>query len=375
MKRSISAMVGKGSLGHNSRSFYAENVKQEKSVNNVVFRNENLKEVYAELFDNPLKEYNAKQTRKDRRIEDYYKHIQQGKQEKLFHEVIFQIGNETNMPVDSKEGELAKEVLCEFMRGFEARNPNLRVFSAHLHMDEATPHLHIDFVPFTTGSKRGLETRVSLRKALGDQGFEGGTRENTELNQWVNSEKEQLAQVMLEYGIEWEKLGTQREHLSVLDYKKQERQKEIESLEIRVEKLEEQQIAIKDIEKITVSAVPFSKKVALEKSDYEKLASGAKKYVVQEKSESKLKKLLASKNKEIAELKETIKALSERLSGFTSVIHKQLDAAKLQQENARLQKDNQQMQSFIDLQGLGERFRAFLLGKERNGKEQTTIRE
>ena len=82
------------------------------------------------------------------------------------------------------------------MKGFGERNPQLRVFSAHLHMDEATPHLHIDFVPFTTGSKRGLDTRVSMKKALAAQGFEGGTRGATELNQWINSEKEVLSQVM-----------------------------------------------------------------------------------------------------------------------------------------------------------------------------------
>jgi len=64
-------------------------------------------------------------------------------------------------------------------------DPNLRVFSAHMHLDEATPHLHIDFVPFTTGSKRGLETRVSLKKALAAMGFTGGTRSETEWNQWV----------------------------------------------------------------------------------------------------------------------------------------------------------------------------------------------
>ena len=98
---------------------------------------------------------------------------------------------------------------------FQERNPNLRVFSAHLHMDEATPHLHIDFVPFTTGSKRGLDTRVSLKQALAAQGFKGGTRGATEWAQWVQSEKEQLAAVMERYDIQWEQKGTHEKHLSV----------------------------------------------------------------------------------------------------------------------------------------------------------------
>ena len=106
-------------------------------------------------------------------IDDYYKKICTGKQEKPFYEVIFQIGSKDNMAVGTAEGDKAKEILDEFMRGFEERNPQLKVFSAHLHMDEATPHLHIDFIPYITGSKRGLSTRVSLKKALEAQGFKG----------------------------------------------------------------------------------------------------------------------------------------------------------------------------------------------------------
>lgn len=104
-----------------------------------------------------------------------------------------------NMSAESENGTLARQVLDEYYRGFQERNPQLKVFSAHLHMDEATPHLHIDFVPFTTGSKRGLETRVSLKQALAAQGFKGGTREDTEWNQWVQSEKEKLAEKTDEY--------------------------------------------------------------------------------------------------------------------------------------------------------------------------------
>ena len=100
-----------------------------------------------------------------------------------------------------------------------------------LRMDEATPHLHIDFIPYTTGSKRGLETRVSLKKALAELGFKGGTRSETERNQWVAAEKEQLAEIMLKHDIEWEKKGTHEKHLSVLDFEKKERAKEVAELE------------------------------------------------------------------------------------------------------------------------------------------------
>lgn len=219
-------MVGKGSVNHNSRKFKTENVDAECSYLNVDDCNESIKKVYHELFDEALARYNAKQTRADRKIANYYEKIHSSKQEKPFHELILQIGDKENMSAESENGQLARQVLDAYYRKFQARNPNLYVFSAHLHMDEATSHLHIDFVPFTTGSKRGLDTRVSLKQALAAQGFKGGFRSETEWNQWVQSEKEQLAAVMERYGIEWEQKGTHEKHLSVLDYKKQQRTEE-----------------------------------------------------------------------------------------------------------------------------------------------------
>ena len=231
MKRTISFMTGKGSVNHNSRKFHAKNTDPERSCLNVEYCNENIKDVYHELFDEALARYNEKQTRSDRRIDDYYEKIRSGKQEKPFHEIILQIGDKDNMGAKTENGQLAVKVLDKYMQDFQRRNPTLRVFSAYLHMDEATPHLHIDFVPYTTGSKRGLDTRVSLKQALSALGFKGGTRRETELNQWVAYEKEQLAAVMLEHGIEWEKKGTHEKHLSVLDFEKKERAKEVAELE------------------------------------------------------------------------------------------------------------------------------------------------
>ncbi len=240
MKRTISAMVGKGSVRHNNRDFTAENVDKERTKNNIVYCNESIKNVYHEMFDDALEKYNAKQTRADRVIKDYYEKIRTGKQEKLFHEVILQIGNMEDMHATSEDGQLAKTVLDKYMNGFQERNPNLRVFSAHLHMDEATPHLHIDFVPFTTGSKRGLETRVSLKKALAAQGFVGGSRSSSEWKQWVESEKQVLAECMLEYGIEWDKLGTHNKHRTVDQFKREKLEEEVAELEIKKESIEHQ---------------------------------------------------------------------------------------------------------------------------------------
>lgn len=231
MKKTISIEVGKGSQAHNSRKFKASNVDAERTENNVCYCNENIRKVYHELFDDAVKRYNDKQTRADRKIDDYYKKIRTGKQEKLFHEIVVQIGNKDDTNVKGEDCELVSRILDEYYSGFKERNPQLRVFSAHLHLDEETPHLHIDFVPFMTGSKRGLDTRVTLKQALAMQGFKGGTREETEWSQWVQSEKDILAAVMEKHGVEWLQLGTKREHLSVLDYKKQEREKEIIALD------------------------------------------------------------------------------------------------------------------------------------------------
>jgi hypothetical protein len=244
LKRTISFMTGKGSVNHNSRKFHAKNIDSERSYLNVEYCNEDVKDVYHELFDEALVRYNEKQTRSDRKIDDYYDKICFGKQEKPFHEIILQIGDKDNMGATTENGQLAAKVLDEYMRDFQRRNPTLRVFSAYLHMDEATPHLHIDFVPYTTGSKRGLDTRVSLKQALSALGFKGGTRSETELNQWVQHEKKQLAEIMLERGIEWEQKGTHEKHLSVLDFKKKERAKEVAELEAKKESLEEHNVAI-----------------------------------------------------------------------------------------------------------------------------------
>ena len=170
--------------------------------------------------------------RNDRKITDYYEKIRQGKQEKLFHEVIFQIGNREDMGVGTEEGELAVKVLDEYMKDFQKRNPTLRVFNCYLHLDEATPHLHIDFVPYVSNWKgKGMDTRVSLKQAMKSLGFEGGSKRDTELNQWINHEKEVLAEVMERNGIEWEKKGTHEKHLNVYEFKKKERMKEVQELE------------------------------------------------------------------------------------------------------------------------------------------------
>ena len=123
IKRTISVMLGKGSVSHNSRKFKAENIDGERTSQNITYCTEPIKQVYHNLFDEALERYNTKQKRADRRIDNYYEKIRTGKQEKLFHEVILQIGNKDNTSAISEDGQLAAKVLDEYMRDFQLRNP------------------------------------------------------------------------------------------------------------------------------------------------------------------------------------------------------------------------------------------------------------
>ena len=286
MKRTISGMIGAGSLAHNRRDFVAENVDPKRTQYNICYRNENLQEVYKELFDEAVERYNVGK-RNDRKITNYYEKIRLGKQEKLFHEVIFQVGNCGDMAVGTEEGELAVKVLDDFIKDFEKRNPTLRLFNCYLHLDESTPHLHVDFVPYVSGwTGKGMDTKVSLKQALKNLGFPGGSKRDTELNQWINHEKEVLAEVAKKHGIEWEQKGTHEEHLDVYNFKKKERKKEVQALEQEKEYLtaENESLAFKisevkaDIEKLEDEKLQFKK----DKDAAEKRAK---------KAETELKKL------------------------------------------------------------------------------------
>ena len=312
MKQTISFMTGKGSVNHNSRKFHAKNTDPERSCLNVEYCNENVKDVYHELFDEALTRYNEKQTRSDRRIDDYYEKIRSGKQEKPFHEIILQIGDKDNMGAKTENGRLAAKVLDKYMRDFQRRNPTLRVFSAYLHMDEATPHLHIDFVPYTTGSRRGIDTRVSLKQALSALGFKGGTRRETELNQWVAYEKEQLAAVMLEHGIEWEKKGTHENHLSVLDFEKKERAKEVAELEQSISDGKER-----------LSDIQIQQRKAVQETEQ-----------IRQKGEAI--------RQEVSELSETSDLLKEQATTLAE------DKKKLLSDNVKLEKQQKKLQQNIE---------------------------
>ncbi len=339
MQRTISVMVGKGSVNHNSRKFKAENVDANRTHLNISYYNKDIRKVYDDLFGEALKRYNDKQKRADRKIDDYYEKICNSKQEKPFYEIILQIGDKDNMSSLDENGELAKKILDNYFDTFEERNPYLKVFSAHLHMDEATPHLHIDFVPFITGSKRGLDTRVSLKQALAAQGFTGGTRSDTEWNQWVSSEKSALAFFMKTHGIEWEQKGTHEKHLSVLDFKKQERTAELEKLESKIaEKKDEFEMYQDRIDNFTQGYYVID--------DLAKKLDTKPDYQLQEPT-----KLMSAKSYKTKFVEPLIKKLREVIEAVFALYYQALDSyhrlnmtnKNLYRENQYLSKDNEKL--------------------------------
>ncbi len=349
----ISGMTGRGSIRHNNRSFSAANIDRSRTGLNVTFCQEDLKQVYHQVFDEALAAYNAKKKKTRDKIPDYYEHIRQGKQEKLFHEVIFQIGNKDDCGCGSLDGDRAAAVLAEFAESFQERNPHLRVFNAVMHMDEATPHIHIDFVPVATEQTRGLQTRVSMKQALKQQGFTSLGRNMTEWRAWMEREKQTLAELAQAHEFEIVSLGGGRKHMDLPEYR---------AAAQRLEAVQEQVIAadqeLADLEKQkkalggTVRALKAAEKVQvrLDTIQPEKTLTGAVKGVTVEQVEQLKAAALRGVQAEQM-VKELTKKNNELQSRIPSV-SKQLDEAKAQQkirqENQRLQMDMVYLQEQLE---------------------------
>ncbi len=237
--KTISFPKGRGHLTHNNRDFICNNVVPERTAWNRIYIQEPLKDAYEKCFGQALRDYNAAQKRKDRQKDDYLKEIENsGNKEKTFYENIVQIGKKTDTPVVDENGVLTEEakaavaVLEQYAKTFQERNPNLYLFNCVMHLDEATPHLHIDYIPVAHGYKNGMKTRNSLTKAFQQMGFaKAVSRKQNKTVAWQEREREYLTELCREQGIEIEVLGIQRDNLSLPEYKAAMR--EVEQLEQR----------------------------------------------------------------------------------------------------------------------------------------------
>ncbi len=334
----ISGMTGRGSIRHNNRSFSAANIDRSRTEQNVTYCNDDLKQIYHEIFDEALAAYNAKKKKTRDKITDYYEHIRQGKQEKLFHEAIFQIGNLEDCGCGSPGGERAAAALKEFAESFQERNPHLRVFNMVLHMDEATPHLHVDFIPVATEQSRGLSTRVSMKQALKQQGFVSLGRKQTEWNAWMEREKAALTEIAQAHEFEIISLGGGRPHMDLPEYRAAAQrleavQEQVTAAEHDMAELEKQRKALQG----TVRRLQAAEKVRvdLEAIQPERTLTGAVRGVTVEQVEDLKAAAIRGTVAEhdVRELKEENRQLRSRLPSVKEQLKEAEEQQRLLNEN------------------------------------------
>ena len=243
-----SIVNGSGYLNHNERKFTRSNVDKLRIKDNVVLKSQTVEKTYQQLFSDTIEEYNANQKIASRRksVDGYLKDLQENAHkkgaEKPFYEVIVQIGDmyDCNCLNNPKEAERAKQALTEYFHTFQERNPNLKVFHATIHMDEQTPHLHLDYIPIAEGCyKQGMQRKNSLSKALELQGLgKHKSQYDNAAVRWQEQERKALKEIAKKYDFEIVDQGKAGEkHLSVQEFKEKElqRSKEIERLAENIE--------------------------------------------------------------------------------------------------------------------------------------------
>lgn len=227
--KAISHCRGKGSLRHNNRVFFSPNVDQSRTPNNITYVTEPLKDAYKACFGEAVEKYNESQKRADRRIEDYYGHLfgtqsmetpaKGANKQQSFYELVVQVGDRNDSGLASGDDfRLVTMCLDEYIKSFKKRNPNFYVFNAVLHLDEATPHLHIDYIPIAHFS-RGLAVRNGHAKALEEMGF--GNNEGS-IDRWRMKERNVLERICNMRQIEIKKPEPSRGTVTVKEYKQQQ---------------------------------------------------------------------------------------------------------------------------------------------------------
>ena len=303
-KASISFVTGKGAIGHNNREFIHDNVDESRVKDNINYKEEKLHIAYEKCFGEAVERYNERQTRKDRKINNYMKQIKDsGNNEKLFYENVIQVGDKYSHGFGSGNEDQAINILDKYARDFQERNPNLYVFNMKMHLDEASPHLHIDYIPVATGYERGLDTRNSLTKAHQNMGISKGTgRNNNSTMKWQEREKEYLKEIAKDYKLEIIDKKTDRKHLTVDEYKVY-----AEQIEKQYNKFMNSKVNIKS------SKILFTNKVFLEEKDFKNISNNAKYNYLTEKTVSKYTKKLEGKEVELNLLADRLKKRDREL--------------------------------------------------------------
>ena len=250
---------GRGNRQHNLRNYgegkVPSNIDLTRIDQNIVWKDETITHAYHRIFDEAVSEYNAKQKRKDRQIKDYCTHILNSKNgEKEFYEDVLQWGKQDDFIENPELREIAKECLLEYIEGFEERNPGLELIGAYIHMDEASPHMHFDYIPVAEGYKTGMQKRNSLDRAMRnliavrtgseysprpDEKDASGKCTDNATKQWKEMERAHFRKICIRRGlaVDGEIKTPERDSLSVLEYKAEMRKQEIQKLEVQEREL------------------------------------------------------------------------------------------------------------------------------------------
>lgn len=284
--RTISICQGKGSIGHNNRAFHTKNTDPARTKNNIVFVREPIGTAYDKLFSKAVKRYNAKQKRSDRKIKSGYFEYQFGQpvtetkltspdKRKSFYEYLIQLGTMEDTGVGTEAAERATVCLCEYMRGFTERNPNFYVFNAVIHLDEKTPHLHIDYVP-VGHYKRGVDTQNGIAQALKEMGY--GTGKNA-IAKWRQSEYLIFREICEKNGfIISEPKKSRGVSFAVEEYK--EIQQEKERLTEELQSLREMELAVNEANIVGKKQL-LSHNITVSPEEFEQLEQQKKAVAVQ----------------------------------------------------------------------------------------------
>lgn len=195
-----------------------KHIQREKSKYNIQIFKRDIKDVYHDLFDDALNAYNAKQKRKDRKIDDYYKHVQKSKNLDLQREFIVTVGNKADWEkLSFEEKQEVGETLERYVVDFNERHDNMTIYNAIVHLDESgAPHAHFNVVPTATGYKNGLAVQPSFRKALEQEGF--GPSGKEQFKAFRNAEIHRLHEFVHEIGID-RKAGQTNDIKDMREYK------------------------------------------------------------------------------------------------------------------------------------------------------------
>lgn len=173
MKLTGSISRGKSAPQHNLRTCYStrnmpDHIHADRTADNVILVNRDIKELYRELFDDARRAYNAKQSRDDRKIGDYLEKVRADKRLHEVYEFVVQVGNREKNAGEKESVAMYREWLSLFQQKY---GKNFEVKQAIVHLDEAVPHMHFEVVPVAHDCKRGLATQNSMKKALKQAGF------------------------------------------------------------------------------------------------------------------------------------------------------------------------------------------------------------